>query len=128
MNTQKGFTIIELLIVIAIIGILAGIVLFSISGTREKATHAAIQEGMTPIIAAMIDGSTGGECSSASSQISMVESAQSTSITCMDNYSDASYCNSGQWVVYSSDSSGTVCADSSGKRSSSHSSPNCFCY
>ena len=36
-NSRKSFTLIELLIVIAIIGILAGIVLVSLGNTREKA-------------------------------------------------------------------------------------------
>ncbi len=37
LNTKKGFTIIELLIVIAIIGILATLVLRSVSGAQAKA-------------------------------------------------------------------------------------------
>jgi len=41
MNTRKtmrsGFTLVEILLVIAIIGILAGVFLFTIGGTQEKA-------------------------------------------------------------------------------------------
>lgn len=39
-NTQKAFTLVEVLIVIAIIGILAGIVFVSLSIAREKAAEA----------------------------------------------------------------------------------------
>jgi prepilin-type N-terminal cleavage/methylation domain-containing protein len=40
MNTQRGFTLTELMVVIAVIGILSGIVIASLDGARERARDA----------------------------------------------------------------------------------------
>lgn len=46
-DNSKGFTILELLIVIAIIGILAAVILASLSGARVKARDVAIKDEMS---------------------------------------------------------------------------------
>ena len=48
-NKQKGFTIIELLIVIVVIGILAGIVITTYSGIQAKARNAVRQTDIQSI-------------------------------------------------------------------------------
>ena len=50
MNKQKGFTIIELIVVIAIIAVLAGIVLVNVTQYINKGRNAAIQGNMTTLL------------------------------------------------------------------------------
>ncbi len=59
---KKGFTIIELVVVIAIIAVLAGIVLVNIISYQVKAKNAAIEEqvGSLPIAAASDVADNGG--------------------------------------------------------------------
>ncbi len=46
---QKGFTLVELLIVIAIIGILAGIVIVSMGNVRDRARKSSLQSTLSSI-------------------------------------------------------------------------------
>ena len=46
-NKKKGFTIVELVIVIAVIGILSAVLIPTFSGLINKANKTALQEGLT---------------------------------------------------------------------------------
>ena len=62
MNKQKGFTIIELIVVIAIIAVLAGIVLVNVTSYINKGKNAAIEGNMATLLtnaAAYFDQNSG---------------------------------------------------------------------
>jgi general secretion pathway protein G len=69
MNKHSGFTIIELVVVIAIIGVLSSIVIVKTSSIKNKARDAAIKEDMNSFSRLALDyfedhGNYGGFCES----------------------------------------------------------------
>lgn len=52
-KNQNGFTLTELLIVIVILGVLAGIVVFAVSGITDRGTKAACQADVRTVITAV---------------------------------------------------------------------------
>lgn len=63
-NFKKAFTLIELLIVIAIIGVLAGVILVSTSSARQKASDSSMMQSVksasTAVAACLISGTSLG--------------------------------------------------------------------
>ena len=55
---RKGFTLIELLVVVSIVGLLASVVIVSVSGSRKKAQDGRIKSDIRQILIAAA-GSTG---------------------------------------------------------------------
>ena len=55
-NNKKGFTIVELVIVIAVIGILAGVLIPTFSGIVQRANESKINQEMTNALKVVLAG------------------------------------------------------------------------
>jgi len=104
MKKQKGFTLVELLLVMAIIGILAGTILVSISGQREKARAGRTLESMNAILPYAV------ECYITETDMTSPAAASGGGILC----GSISYPELGDgcsYVVSDPDSTGTIVAN-----------------
>jgi prepilin-type N-terminal cleavage/methylation domain-containing protein len=127
-SKSKGFTMIELLVVIGIIGILAVIIMTSVSGSKNKSNDAKVKQQManlkrTAEIYGSINngnyGSATGNCTTATGLFVDTVSDVSRFVT-VANYPSgttlACYSSSTAWAASALLSSGQYwCVDSDGK-------------
>jgi prepilin-type N-terminal cleavage/methylation domain-containing protein len=108
----KGFTIIELIVVIAIIAVLAGIVLVNVSGYNNKAKIAAIKANMRSLNTTATryferNGDFGDLCSDpdVSKVTASIDKIQGSGFAeCTSNENPHSYagtCDTSQWLYVS---------------------------
>ena len=120
-NKEKGFTIIELIVVIAIIAVLAGIVLVNVNSFKYKANDSVIKADMNVFFNLALDyllahGNYGGFCSSSNLEVQKLFDA----LPAYDNVK-AKQCSAdnNDWVVCSKlnipeDRSTAWCIDKTG--------------
>jgi len=124
MNKQRGFTIIELIVVIAIIAILAAIVLVNVTVYINKAKDAAIKSDIANIALGMGscfaagNGATYVNCDTSTTYVPATLAADITSKSSAPTFSTSTtaFCVSAKLA---SDSTIYVCADSTGVTKSS---------
>ncbi len=96
-KNKKGFTLVELLLVMAIIGILAGIIFISIGPARKRARITAFKKTMQDIAtAATLCVDSGGTIQPAAAG---AETALCSGETDMGNYSVVKSCRGGNGTV-----------------------------
>ena len=130
MQKQKGFTIIELIVVIAIIVILATIILININGYINKGKDAAVKEDMSTLLTDATNfyaSSSSGSFAGVSSDPDYLKASTGitggslsyTLVTACDSANDCSG-SSTKWcaciVEKASSTTTDFCVDSSGTR------------
>jgi prepilin-type N-terminal cleavage/methylation domain-containing protein len=121
MRTSKGFTIIELLVVVAIIAVLAAIVLVNVTGYINQGKNASIKGNLATVLtngAVFYDqsGSYSGFCTNAYftvPQAAVVAAGGTT--TCQANGANTAWCSCATLKTTSAEPAGsTYCVDSTG--------------
>jgi prepilin-type N-terminal cleavage/methylation domain-containing protein len=131
LKTQKGFTIIELIVVIAIIAVLAAIVLVNVTQYINKGRDAAIKGNMATILssgAVYNDsvGNLGGYCANGTvaTANAALTAAKATSLTCFVKSDNTSFCYCANEVT---NSLLTFCVDSTGYKYESNNACSARC-
>ena len=138
MNKQKGFTIIELIVVIAIIAILASIVLVNVTQYINKAKDAAIKSDMSNISVGMgaCGAASSGSFSGCDANTSYVQANLKTDITSnqggtftpiykADNSAYCIYAKLNDGSYWCNDSTGVTKAEASGWTACTAGAPTC---
>ena len=122
MNKQKGFTIIELLVVVAIIAVLAAIVLVNVTQYINQGKNAAIKGNLASVLtngAVFFDanGSYSGFCASSyvTNPEAAIAAAGGTSGNCKVKTDDTAWCDCSELKITTADpANSTFCVDSTG--------------
>jgi prepilin-type N-terminal cleavage/methylation domain-containing protein len=122
-SNKKGFTLVELLLVLAIISILSGTILITVSSHKKRAEEAKMQAQLAGAISDVVlcrsdegnvnepNGTAGGEniCSLGGAYGQWPATAVTTGF---GNYvSDATF-EDGAWFVYTDDGTARICCNS----------------
>lgn len=122
-NKTKGFTIIELLVVVAIIAVLAAIVLVNVTGYINSSKNAAIRGNLSTVLTNGsvyydTNGSYTSFCSNAyyTTPAAAITNAGGAA-SCNVNVAGTAWCACSTTKVTSSTPAGTtICVDSTGKK------------
>lgn len=142
MNKQQGFTIIELIVVIAIIAVLAAIVLVNVTQYINKGKNAAIEGNMATLLtnsAVYFDNNptkfgsdfvadTAMGCGSSYGTGGAIYTAISNdggTLTCFGDYSSQNWCGVTPTLAAGSATASYFCIDSTGYKGAMH---NCSSY
>jgi len=122
-NKSKGFTIIELLVVVAIIAVLAAIVLVNVTGYINQGKNAAIKGNLATVLtngAVYYDANNDYDafCASAgfTAPSAAITGADGTAV-CVESTDDTAWCACSTMNVTGDEPAGTTfCVDSTGTK------------